>query len=113
MKIRQAEKIMRRGSEPFILPGESISKAGPDHVYRADQWQRALKRDALYDKRVRFPLWDGPWDGNNEDYIDDDDDDFGEKWCAECNNMGIIECDCGGDLCVCENNGEIECPACH
>lgn len=45
--------------------------------------------------------------------IDDQDDDDGvEDWCDECHNMGEIECRCGGDLCVCSNNGRIECPKC-
>lgn len=112
MKIRQAEKIMLRGSHPFILPGERITNDGPEHVYRPDQWKRAQRREALYDKRVRYPSC-RDIDGNDFDYRDDDPTELGEPWCAECNNMGIIECDCGGDLCVCENNGEIECPACH
>ena len=33
-------------------------------------------------------------------------------YCAECNNTGWIDCHCGGDLCVCENNGEEICPYC-
>ncbi len=34
-------------------------------------------------------------------------------WCDACQNTGWIDCHCGGDLCVCENNGEMECPLCH
>jgi hypothetical protein len=33
-------------------------------------------------------------------------------YCATCNNTGFIDCHCGGDLCVCDNNGEEPCPAC-
>jgi len=38
--------------------------------------------------------------------------DFSPGYCAECNNTGMVDCHCGGDLCVCENNGEYTCPAC-
>ena len=34
-------------------------------------------------------------------------------WCDYCNNLGTVECDCGGDLCVCLNNGERPCPHCY
>lgn len=30
----------------------------------------------------------------------------------ECNGLGYIECYCGGDLCVCDNYGEIPCGGC-
>lgn len=33
-------------------------------------------------------------------------------YCENCNNTGWVNCYCGGDLCVCENNGEEECPVC-
>ncbi len=49
-----------------------------------------------------------------EDDFDEFDEDFddSEEWCGTCNNMGYIDCDCGGDICVCENNGELPCPDC-
>lgn len=34
-------------------------------------------------------------------------------WCDTCQNTGYVECLCGGDLCICENNGEMECPDCN
>lgn len=42
-------------------------------------------------------------------------------WCAEtiedgledgCGGTGILHCYCGGDMCVCGNNGETECLGC-
>jgi len=33
-------------------------------------------------------------------------------WCDKCQNTGYVDCLCGGDLCVCENNGEMPCPFC-
>ena len=30
----------------------------------------------------------------------------------QCNGLGYIECFCGGDLCVCDNYGEIPCGGC-
>lgn len=29
-----------------------------------------------------------------------------------CGGLGTIECLCGGDLCVCHNHGEVQCPGC-
>ena len=33
-------------------------------------------------------------------------------WCDTCQNTGRVDGYCGGDLCVCENQGEMECPRC-
>lgn len=33
--------------------------------------------------------------------------------CPRCSGYGIIDCHCGGDLCVCENHGDRDCPLCH
>jgi hypothetical protein len=38
--------------------------------------------------------------------------DFSPGWCAHCQNTGHVNCYCGGDLCICENNGEEPCPFC-
>lgn len=43
-----------------------------------------------------------------DDWFDDDTED----WCETCQGTGTIECLCGGDLCVCDNNGEEPCPDC-
>jgi len=29
-----------------------------------------------------------------------------------CGGTGTLNCHCGGDLCVCHNHGEVECPGC-
>jgi hypothetical protein len=29
-----------------------------------------------------------------------------------CGGLRIINCECGGDQCVCHNHGEMECPGC-
>jgi hypothetical protein len=39
-------------------------------------------------------------------------DDYADDYCYDCQNMGTVNCYCGGDLCICENYGEIPCPAC-
>jgi hypothetical protein len=31
---------------------------------------------------------------------------------SRCGGSGYMECDCGGDLCVCHNHGEMECFGC-
>lgn len=48
------------------------------------------------------------------DYREDfGDDSYDERdWCDRCSNMGIIDCLCGGDICCCSHNGEIDCPNC-
>jgi hypothetical protein len=33
--------------------------------------------------------------------------------CPRCDGNRIVDCHCGGDLCVCENYGEMDCPMCH
>ena len=35
------------------------------------------------------------------------------EYCDRCDNDGVVNCYCGGDLCVCENYGEMDCPRCH
>lgn len=42
----------------------------------------------------------------------DDEDDESDDYCETCDNMGVVDCFCGGDLCVCRNNGEKPCPDC-
>ncbi|WP_298699198.1 hypothetical protein [uncultured Brevundimonas sp.] len=42
---------------------------------------------------------------------DDWDDDHGVI-CPHCMGDGSVDCNCGGDLCVCENYGERDCPLC-
>lgn len=49
------------------------------------------------------------------DRIDDQiegDDAHGDEYCEHCHNTGEVDCYCGGDLCVCENNGTYPCPHC-
>lgn len=44
---------------------------------------------------------------------DDDFDDYGEGcMCPHCGALGSVPCHCGGDLCVCENYGDRDCPVC-
>lgn len=33
--------------------------------------------------------------------------------CPRCQGDGSVDCHCGGDLCVCENYGERDCPVCY
>lgn len=32
--------------------------------------------------------------------------------CPRCTGGGSVSCHCGGDLCVCDNYGERDCPVC-
>lgn len=34
------------------------------------------------------------------------------EYCGYCNNQGWVNCQCGGDICVCGED-EKECPMCH
>lgn len=45
-----------------------------------------------------------------EDYDDDDRDGI---TCPRCMGDRTVDCHCGGDLCVCDNYGERDCPLCH
>lgn len=55
--------------------------------------------------------------------LDDDDVLMGPCWCGEknpfyadihetCGGTGMLNCICGGDLCVCHNHGYVECFGC-
>lgn len=33
--------------------------------------------------------------------------------CIQCNGDGWKLCRCGGDICICDNGGEMDCPACN
>lgn len=46
------------------------------------------------------------------DYDDYDYDEHGGCVCPNCMGMRSVNCYCGGDLCVCENCGEKDCPTC-
>lgn len=43
------------------------------------------------------------------DYFNDDE----ACACPHCDGFATVNCYCGGDLCVCENYGERECPVCY
>lgn len=47
--------------------------------------------------------------------VDDDliDDDRDGVVCPRCMGDRTVDCNCGGDLCVCLNYGERDCPVCH
>jgi hypothetical protein len=49
--------------------------------------------------------------GEHEDITDYDDDQ--SAVCPRCMGDGSVDCNCGGDLCVCENYGYMDCPLCH
>jgi hypothetical protein len=34
------------------------------------------------------------------------------EWCDKCQGMGTIDCDCGGDFCVCGAYDSLTCPRC-
>lgn len=49
----------------------------------------------------------------NPRYMDDGyDDEMDEEPCAKCDGWGYIDCFCGGDFCICSNNGEEPCWNC-
>lgn len=37
---------------------------------------------------------------------------FHDDFPASCGGLGVVDCRCGGDFCVCHNHGEVECPGC-
>ena len=48
-----------------------------------------------------------------DEYIDDGWSDGDATQCPKCNGDGIVDCYCGGDLCVCTNYGEKDCGLCY
>ena len=44
---------------------------------------------------------------------DEYDDERDGVTCPKCQGDGTVDCHCGGDLCVCENYGERDCPTCY
>lgn len=49
------------------------------------------------------------WCGEEGTYEELFDDRFLDDTCG---GLGVLNCRCGGDLCVCHNHGGIECPGC-
>ena len=47
-----------------------------------------------------------------EDHLSGEPDEADDEYCDHCKNTGEIDCYCGGDLCVCENNGTYPCQHC-
>jgi len=47
------------------------------------------------------------------DFTEDYDDDRDGIPCPRCQGGGTVDCHCGGDLCVCLNYGERDCPTCY
>lgn len=47
--------------------------------------------------------------------IDAEMDGYGQEGppCPRCDGHRAVDCHCGGDLCVCENYGEKDCPLCY
>ncbi len=46
---------------------------------------------------------------------DGDEYEYGDRdgiTCPRCQGDGTVDCHCGGDLCVCLNYGERDCPTC-
>ncbi len=35
-----------------------------------------------------------------------------EVFSSHCGGTGVLHCECGGDICVCHNHGEVDCPGC-
>lgn len=57
-------------------------------------------------------LDDGPircWCGAVGEFDDLFDADVYEQTCG---GTGMLQCECGGDICVCHHHGEVECPGC-
>lgn len=49
------------------------------------------------------------WCGAKGTYEELFDDEYLDK---RCGGSGILYCQCGGDLCVCHNHGEVQCFGC-
>lgn len=71
-------------------------------IAAADGWQAGSSLRALADEitRLRTELAHA--------------EDAARRWKALWGqaSTGMIQCECGGDLCVCHHHGEYECPGC-
>ena len=72
---------------------DQIANAGGSEPAKPGSLERVVQPQASEEE---YPLC----------YEDDD------RYCETCGNLGVIICHCGGDLCVCEYNGEIPRPDC-
>ncbi len=66
----------------------------------------------IFDRKQSFEARSSPLPCYTAGVTDDDEWEDGEEWCETCNNMGVLDCHCGGDLCVCMRRGEYPCPDC-
>lgn len=64
--------------------------------------------DPSRDLRPAFTIEQHP---EEEQSFDDEEGDE-EPLCAACGGVGSFDCHCGGDLCVCDCNGERPCWEC-
>lgn len=90
----------------------------------SETWTKAAERRVCASNNCGNPAaWHLESGGVGSDYcehchnvieaLDDCDlDGAGDGYCEHCHNTGELDCHCGGDLCVCENNGTYPCPHC-
>jgi hypothetical protein len=97
------------GKEVFRYDGADPANTNSYYGAMSDEEMfRRAERDPyeLIDAAVakpmpKFAVYD---DGSYDDGPDD--------YCEHCQNTGEIDCNCGGDLCVCTNNGTRPCVHC-
>lgn len=83
-------------SEPFeLFPGFKVPPTDPSRDVKRRPMTIATppQEEEEYDPH-------GPCDSGEDEY------------CYTCANTGSLDCHCGGDLCICRNNGEYPCPDC-
>jgi len=64
-----------------------------------DQFEEELERSGL------FRCWCGMI-GQYDEMFDM------EIFEQDCGGSGVLNCECGGDICTCHNHGEVQCPGC-
>jgi hypothetical protein len=117
-----------------IIDQEKFDAVAEDIVCRADRYGARVWTLDLGDTKVRILSHDEALAARvvsrladeeiPEDLLDPDEE--VECWCGAkghasemfqsvgggCGGLGGLDCHCGGDLCVCHNHGEVECPGC-
>lgn len=100
---------MRTEQEPSA--NSTSDAVGGGGVGGFDLWPgfKTPPTDPSRDMKQRAPLTVAP---EPQDYDGGEYDDDQDEACEHCDGRGYTDCLCGGDFCVCSNNGEEPCYYC-
>lgn len=106
--VRSGELVADAGQEPSASSASDVVGGGGAGGFNLWPGFKVPPTDASRDVKMRAPLTVAPEPQDDDGEYHDDED--GE--CKHCEGWGYTDCFCGGDLCVCFNNGEKPCYYC-